>query len=327
MASDLSRDAFRHAAGHFASGVTVVSTRLDDLFYGVTVSSFASLSLSPLLITVSIGQNSTLLRLVEDSGCFAVSVLARGQEDVSAFFSSRQRRPTVGGFETVECETHVTGAPVVRGCLSFFDCRLHEFLPGGDHRILVGAVVGAGGREGEPLLYWRGGYRALDATEAPAAPNGGLERFADALSVQLHLLGVGVSEMVETQRTIEPTVAELAARHASSEDLAALDRLAGEGDAAIGDTARFNQASIAFHTALATAARNRPLQAALLALTRVQQVEYRGMTPEAAIEAAQEHRRVLAAVQARDPDAARRAMADHIHAIHRRLASHGGGQT
>ena len=45
---------FRKAAGRFASGVTVVTTRAADGAYGVTVSSFASLSLNPLLVTVSI---------------------------------------------------------------------------------------------------------------------------------------------------------------------------------------------------------------------------------------------------------------------------------
>jgi flavin reductase (DIM6/NTAB) family NADH-FMN oxidoreductase RutF len=321
MGPDLSPDAFRQAAGSFASGVTVVSTRVGDLFYGVTVSSFASLSLNPLLISVSLNENSALLQYVEQSGSFAVSILARGQEDVSAYFSSRQRRPTTGGFETVNFDVHVTGAPVIRGCLSFFDCRLHESLPGGDHRILVGQVVRAGGGDGEPLLYWRGGYRGLHGGDDEPADDNGIQRFADSLSVQMHLLGVGAGEMVEAQHTIEPTVAELAARRATNQGVAELNRIAGMAEDAIGDIPRFNEASIAFHAALCAVADNRPLQAALLALRRVQEVEYAGMTRDEAIDACSEHRSILDAVAAHDPEAARAAMTDHVHAIRRRLGA------
>ena len=70
---------FRQAAGRFASGVTVVTTRAAEGAYGVTVSSFASLSLNPLLVTVSISQSSQLVEHARSVEAFAVSVLATGQ--------------------------------------------------------------------------------------------------------------------------------------------------------------------------------------------------------------------------------------------------------
>ena len=125
----------------------------------MTVSSFASLSLNPLLVTVSINRSSPLLGYVHSAEAFAVSVLSSDQQQVAACFATR-RKPRPAGFATVATMARQTGAPIIDGCLSWFDCTVEDLLPGGDHEILVGRVVAAGGRTGEPLVYWAGGYRA-----------------------------------------------------------------------------------------------------------------------------------------------------------------------
>ncbi len=158
---------FRQAAGRFASGVTVVTTRAAEGAYGVTVSSFASLSLNPLLVTVSISQSSQLLEHVRSVEAFAVSVLANDQQQVARYFATSGRRPEPAGFSAVPTIAYETGAPIIEGCLSWFDCILEDILPGGDHEILVGRVAAAGGRSGEPLVYWAGGYRALTQRHGP----------------------------------------------------------------------------------------------------------------------------------------------------------------
>ena len=89
---------FRHAAGRFVSGVTVVTTRASEGAYGVTVSSFASLSLNPLLVTVSINRSSPLLGYVRPAEAFAVSVLANDQRQVAEYFAARGRTPEPAGF-------------------------------------------------------------------------------------------------------------------------------------------------------------------------------------------------------------------------------------
>src|SRR5215211_3344804 len=157
--------AFKKAAGRFASGVTVVTTSGAEGAYGVTVSSFASLSLNPLLVTVSINQSSRLLEYVRSVQAFAVSVLASDQQQVARYFATPGRRPEPAGFSTVPTIMQHTGAPVIEGCLSWFDCTVEDILSGGDHQILVGRVAAAGGRTGEPLVYWAGEYRALTAAD------------------------------------------------------------------------------------------------------------------------------------------------------------------
>ena len=121
--------AFRQAAGRFASGVTVVTTRAPEGHYGMTVSSFASLSLNPLLVTVSINRSSPLLRYVHSAESFAVSVLSSNQQQVAAYFATPGRTPEPAGFTTVPTTAGQTGAPIIDGCLSWFDLQSRTSFP------------------------------------------------------------------------------------------------------------------------------------------------------------------------------------------------------
>jgi flavin reductase (NADH) len=155
-------DDFKQALASWASGVSVVTTSADGLLYGLTVSSFSSLSLDPPLVLVCLHNENRMPLMIEKAGGFAVSILSRGQEDASRYFAKPGREPTPG-FTEIGGEWTGSGLPVVAGALAYIACRLHHTLPQGDHTIIVGEVVEAVTREGpEPLLYWRRGYRGLD---------------------------------------------------------------------------------------------------------------------------------------------------------------------
>ena len=289
--------AFRQAAGRFASGVTVVTTRASQGAYGVTVSSFASLSLNPLLVTVSINRSSPFLGYVRSAGAFAVSVLASDQQQVAAYFAARGRRPEPAGFATVPTRSEETGAPIIDGCLSWFDCTVEDLLPGGDHEILVGRVAAAGGRTGEPLVYWAGGYRAL--TEASSDR---LASVSDGLAVA-HLLDVSPDEMLDAQSSVEPALAALAATRTPVEEWDRLEELVDQSELVIDQPDEFNQLALSFHTAIAEASRNRVLQATLASLGQVQSLHYRDRgSPESARAAVEGHRRLLTVLRRGDAE-------------------------
>jgi flavin reductase (DIM6/NTAB) family NADH-FMN oxidoreductase RutF len=309
--------AFRHAAGRFASGVTVVTTPASDGVYGVTVSSFASLSLNPLLVTVSIKRSSPLLEYVRSADAFAVSVLASDQQQVAEYFATPGRTPQPAGFATVPTTTGQTGAPVIDGCLSWFDCTVDDVLPGGDHEILVGRVVAAGGRIGEPLVYWSGGYRAL-TTEV--AQSDRLANASDGLAVAYHLLDVGPEEMLDAQSSVEPAMAALAASRSSAEQWDRLKELVDQSEVVLGQPDEFNQLALAFHNAIAEASRNRVLQATLASLGQVQSIHYRDRgSPESARAAIEGHRRLLTVLRRGDAEAAREEMQSHLVAVRDQL--------
>lgn len=312
---DDSGHAFRQAAGRFASGVTVVTTRASQGHYGVTVSSFASLSLNPLLVTVSINRSSPFLEYVRSAEAFAVSVLASDQQQVAAYFAARGRTPEPAGFATVPTTSEETGAPIIDGCLSWFDCTVEDLLPGGDHEILVGRVAAAGGRTGEPLVYWAGGYRAL--TEASSDR---LASVSDGLAVAYHLLDVSPDEMLDAQSSVEPALAALAATRTPVGEWDRLEELVDQSELVIDQPDEFNQLALAFHTAIAEASKNRVLQATLASLGQVQSIHYRDRgSPESARAAVEGHRRLLSVLRRGDAEGAREEMRRHLIAVRGQL--------
>jgi flavin reductase (DIM6/NTAB) family NADH-FMN oxidoreductase RutF len=150
---------FKAALSHFASGVTVVTTEHEGKRYGMTVASFASLSLHPPLVLVCVEKSVKTHDAIAAAGKFGVSILAQEQTEVSAKFASRSDDKFAG----VDVTSGELGVPLIANALTTLECMLRETLPGGDHTIYVGEVVDAQTREGIPLLYFRSGYREMRA--------------------------------------------------------------------------------------------------------------------------------------------------------------------
>jgi 4-nitrophenol 2-monooxygenase / 4-nitrocatechol 4-monooxygenase, reductase component len=148
---------FRQAMGHFATGVTVVTTAHGGHLYGMTVSSFASLSLKPPLVLICIEKLLATQTAIAEAGQFAVNVLEQGQEHLSRRFATRENDKFMG----VAWDTSRFGLPVLEGALAIIECQLRDTFPGGDHTIFVGEVMDAEINQGSPLLYYRRGYHEL----------------------------------------------------------------------------------------------------------------------------------------------------------------------
>ena len=148
---------FRQALGHFASGVTVVTTEHDGVLYGMTVSSFASLSLKPPLILICIDKTLNTHVAIAASGRFAVNILEQKQEHLSRRFATHETDKFTG----IAWRFGQFGLPVLEGVLTVIECRLFETVSGGDHTIFVGEVMYAEINQGSPLLYYRRGYHEL----------------------------------------------------------------------------------------------------------------------------------------------------------------------
>lgn len=161
--AEVTAEDFKGALGSWASGVTVVTTRLEDVVYGITVSSFSSLSMEPRLILVSLQDSNHLPHMIRKSKRFGVSILATGQEEVSGYFSTSGRDPSADFGEGIQTEIGETGSPLITGALAQIDCELEEAYPGGDHTIAVGRVVAANFDPRKlPLMYFRRAYRTLN---------------------------------------------------------------------------------------------------------------------------------------------------------------------
>ncbi len=148
---------FKLAMSHFASGVTVVTTEHEGKPYGMTVAAFSSLSLHPPLVLICIEKTVKTHDAIAGAGKFGVSILNSKQADVSNRFASRAE-DKFAGMEIVKGELDL---PLIAGAITRLSCRVSSKLEGGDHTIFVGEIVGATTEEGEPLVYYRGGYREI----------------------------------------------------------------------------------------------------------------------------------------------------------------------
>jgi flavin reductase (DIM6/NTAB) family NADH-FMN oxidoreductase RutF len=152
---------FRQAIGHFATGVTVVtSVGAVGEPVGTTASAVTSLSLSPPLVLVCLDRASLTLAAIRAHGAFAVNVLAAPQRHLSANFA---RRGLAAVWDEVRHRRGPTGSPRLAGVLAAVECTVEHCMPGGDHEIVVGRVREVETRDDEaaPLLFWRGGYASL----------------------------------------------------------------------------------------------------------------------------------------------------------------------
>ena len=159
--TQLDKGSFRHAMSHFASGVTIMTTTVAGRMHGMTVSAFASQSLDPLLILVSVERSTTMHRLVIESRAFAINILGEQGEGTARFFADNAR---LDGPEFQEGAYHlgVTGSPLLEEATAYLEATLDATLEAGDHTVMVGRVVALKVvRDTAPLIYYRSGYRSL----------------------------------------------------------------------------------------------------------------------------------------------------------------------
>ncbi len=144
---------FRDALGKFATGVTIVTVKTEDGPVGMTVNSFASVSLDPALVLWSIEKKSGRYAAFTEAEYFAVHVLDESQADLALEFARN-----ANAFDNCAWHTNEFGVPMVEGVLSRFECKRTVVHEGGDHSILMGEVLQYGFRYGEPLVFASGKF-------------------------------------------------------------------------------------------------------------------------------------------------------------------------
>jgi flavin reductase (DIM6/NTAB) family NADH-FMN oxidoreductase RutF len=155
----LDPDTFRAALGRFASGVTIITTRIDSVDYGMTVSSFCSLSLEPPLVVACIDRNAEMHDLLTPGLHIVANILSARQEALSRRFSEElgERR-----FQGIGFSRDGEGMVILDDVLCWLECSVTQRYDGGDHTLVLAQVEQATTRDLRPLLYYRGGYAELE---------------------------------------------------------------------------------------------------------------------------------------------------------------------
>jgi len=149
---------YRRTCGKFATGITVITTLDENRHpHGMTVNSFASLSLEPPLIIVAIDFRNAILGHFTTNPWFAVNILAADQKAISERFSTAAEKR----FEGVDWTPSPNGVPLLDGAIGFLECARERTIETGDHIALIGEVRSARTEEGAPLIYFDSNYSRL----------------------------------------------------------------------------------------------------------------------------------------------------------------------
>lgn len=151
----------RNALGTFATGIAIVTAiSQSGEKIGLTINSFNSVSLDPALIVWSLSLNSPRHADLVAAPHFAVNILAADQMDLSNLFAGRDGER----FANLETCAGLGGAPLIPGCLAWFECANDIHHEGGDHLIFIGRVERVTlGEAKAPLIFHGGRYRELAA--------------------------------------------------------------------------------------------------------------------------------------------------------------------
>lgn len=146
--------ALRSALGQFSTGVCVVCANdSNGQLSGMTINSFASVSLEPALILWSIQNDSQCFDLFTKAENFTISVLSDQQQELSNYYATP-------GNQTVLAE-HLNEQLTIKGAIASFHCKAYNTVAGGDHEIIIGEVEAVTQTEGKPLLFFGGAYQAI----------------------------------------------------------------------------------------------------------------------------------------------------------------------
>lgn len=150
---------FRQAMGRFATGVTVITTKVGEEIHGMTANAFMSISLDPKLVTISVDNNASMLEKINKSGKYAVSFLSAEQQNISMHFAGQKKEENPIDFELI------SDMPVIENALTTVVCDVDQAIEVGDHTLFIGKVQDIQVREGEPLLFYCGKYGNYQSAE------------------------------------------------------------------------------------------------------------------------------------------------------------------
>jgi flavin reductase (DIM6/NTAB) family NADH-FMN oxidoreductase RutF len=157
-------DRFREVMGHFATGITVVTTFEGPQPQGITVNAFSSVSLDPPLVMVALDRRRFITPMVRAAGRYAVNVLGSHDQGLSDCFAHAPVSPGRDEFCGAAWHAGPTGLPLIDGSIATLECTIVETFSAGDHDLFIGRVdsLRQAGDGVAPLLYFRRRYLRIE---------------------------------------------------------------------------------------------------------------------------------------------------------------------
>ncbi len=165
----VSSQIFKDLLAQWASGVAIVTTRVDGNIHGMTITSFTSVSVEPPLILICTFRGTRTRDLIARGQRFAVNILTEEQQELARRFAG-QRPPAESPFTGVTWTHGRVGCPLLEGCAAYLECTVKSMYEAGTHTIFIGQVETGYCREtARPLIYWNRDFRGLTVPVAKPA--------------------------------------------------------------------------------------------------------------------------------------------------------------
>jgi flavin reductase (DIM6/NTAB) family NADH-FMN oxidoreductase RutF len=167
---EIGSETFRLVMGHFATGISVVTTFDDNLPAGITVNALSSVSLDPALVMVALDRRRFITPMVRAAGRYAVNILGEGQQALSDCFAHAPVSPGREEFCGASWTPGPTGLPLIDGSIATLECTVVQTFSAGDHDLFIGRVDSLQGADlaTAPLLYFRRRYLRIElGAESP----------------------------------------------------------------------------------------------------------------------------------------------------------------
>lgn len=146
---------FRNCLGCFATGITIITTEMEGQVHGMTANGFMSVSLEPPLVLVSLGKNTKIHQLLAQSMRYGVSILDESQQNLSNHFAGQPDESLDIPFIKQE------GMSLIDGAIAHLVAKVVDIHDAGDHSLYIAEVTYFNYGDGQPLLYYGGGYKKL----------------------------------------------------------------------------------------------------------------------------------------------------------------------
>ena len=154
MKKEITTIDLKKAAGGFATGVSIITTKEDDgTIVGMTASSFVSVSFDPPLVSFFVDNNAKFIKQLQTGATFGISILSADQQKESNHFAGYLDPEYQIIFDESE------GFPLIQDPLAWYIAKAIQIIPAGDHHMALCSVEKLGrNEEKSPLLYFSGKY-------------------------------------------------------------------------------------------------------------------------------------------------------------------------
>ena len=159
MARTVNSEQFKEALSNLPTGVTVITNNYNNQLFGLTVSSFTSVSLLPPLVLFCLDKKSSNIEAFSNSNYFAISILSDKQSEISKHFAKTQLDKFINISYSLGDYSH---CPLINDAVCYIECNKFKIYDAGDHNIIIGKVVNTIiNSQFKPLIHCLREYREL----------------------------------------------------------------------------------------------------------------------------------------------------------------------